>query len=179
MAEPPDDGISGIYPQAPIVIGPRAVEPGWIDYNGHMNVAYYLLAFDQALDAFLDDWLGLGPAHVRRAGQGPYALQTHLHFLGELMEGEEFLVGIRMVDCDAKRMHLFCEMTHAGHGGLSATMEQVIMNVDLTARKSAPYPDWAQARLEAMRRAHAGLERPAQLGAPIGLRRRDRDPDLA
>jgi acyl-CoA thioester hydrolase len=148
-----------------------AVAPESIDYNGHMNVTWYTKAFDLAIDAFLDDALGVGPAYVARSGFGPYALQAHIHYLGELRLGERFRVAIRLVDADTKRLHLFCEMTNAATGAPAATLEQVTMNVDLRTRRAAPYPDPEQARIAALRAAHAGLPRPPRLGAPIGLRR--------
>ncbi len=166
----PFEGHDAPY-NAPVTLPTREVPAEWIDYNGHMNVAYYIMAIDQALDLFLEDELGIGEAHAARVRQGPYALQSHVQFLGELLEGAQFSVAVRLVDCDAKRMHLFIEL-HSD-GGLAATCEQMLMNVDLETRRSTPYPDWAQARMSAMLEAHSKLERPAQLGASIGIRRKD------
>ena len=77
---------------APVDLPPRAVPAEWIDYNGHMNVAYYVMAMDQALDVFLQDELGIGEEHAARVRQVPYALQAHIHYLGEMLEGESFVV---------------------------------------------------------------------------------------
>ncbi|RMH49850.1 MAG: thioesterase [Alphaproteobacteria bacterium] len=155
----------------PVELPGGRVLPAWIDYNGHMNVAYYVMAFDLALDRFFED-MGIGPSFVRSAGHGPYALQTQLHYLAELREGESFRFRLMLLDCDHKRVHCFMEMLNDRTGAVAATMEQVSVNVDLSARRSAPYPDWAQARLAALRDAHAALPRPPQVGAPIGLRRK-------
>lgn len=165
----PFEGHDGPY-AAPVTLAERKVPAEWIDYNGHMNVAYYIMAIDQALDQFLEDELGIGEAHAARVRQGPYALQSHVQFLGELLEGAMFSVAVRLIDCDAKRMHLFVEL-HAD-GGLAATCEQMLMNVDLETRRSTPYPDWAQARMAGMLEAHSALDRPLQLGAAIGIRRK-------
>ncbi|MBL4872668.1 MAG: thioesterase family protein [Rhodobacteraceae bacterium] len=165
----PFEGHDGPY-AAPVTLANRKVPAEWIDYNGHMNVAYYVMAIDQALDRFLEDELGIGEAHAARVRQGPYALQSHVQYLGELLEGVLFSVAVRMIDCDAKRMHVFVEL-RAG-GAVAATCEQLMMNVDLETRRSTPYPDWAQARMAVMLKAHAALERPAQLGAAIGIRRK-------
>lgn len=166
MAEREDMAAGGFLAPA------RAVEPGWIDYNGHMNVAYYSLAFDEALDLFFDAALGIGPAFVAAAGMGPYALQAQYHYLAELRLGDRFRIRCRLLDCDAKRVHVFSEMFDARTGGLAATHEQVTVNVDHRTRRSAPYPEAAQARLRAVRAAHAALPRPDRAGAPIGFRRR-------
>ena len=167
---PPSTGLEPPY-DAPLIVAGERVRPEWIDYNGHMNVAYYTMAFDHAIDRFLEDVLGVGESFVAAERHGPYALQSHVHYLGELLEGETFDFTCRMVDCDAKRMHLFLEMRKAD-GSVAATCEQLLMNVNLEARRSAAYPDWAQARMAALRAGHKGLEAPAQLGQPLGIRKR-------
>ncbi len=148
----------------------QQVLPSWIDYNGHMNVAYYTLALDQAMDAFLSDALGIGPDYVARVREGPYALQAHYHYLGELLEGASFYVDLRLLDFDAKRMHLFAEMFDAD-GAAAASVETVLLNVDLEARKAAPYAPETVAKLTALKIQHDQLERPVQIGAPLGLKR--------
>ena len=167
----PLEGHDGPY-EAPVMLSARTVPPEWIDYNGHMNVAYYIMAIDQALDGFLENELGIGEKHAARVRQGPYALQSHVHFLGELLEGARFRVAVRLIDCDAKRIHLFVELFSEAED-LAATCEQVLMNVDLETRRSTPYPDWAQKRMAAMLAAHSVLPPPDQLGAPIGIRRKE------
>lgn len=166
----PVEGHNAPY-DAPVVLPERAVPPEWIDYNGHMNVAYYIMAIDQALDRFLEDELGIGELHAARVRQGPYALQSNVQYLGELLEGENFTAAIRLIDCDAKRIHMFIEL-FSETGDLAATCEQMLMNVDLETRRSTLYPEWAQERLQAMLGEHSKLERPAQLGASIGIRRK-------
>ncbi len=144
--------------------------PEWIDYNGHMNVQYYTMAFDRALDVFLEG-VGLGAGFAAEHRQGPYAIQAQYHYLDELLLGENFGVRLTLLDCDAKRLHVFCALVHGGTGGISATLEEVIINVNLNTRRAAPFPDWAQAKFEALRAGHAALPRPSQAGAAIGLRR--------
>jgi len=157
---------------APVMLAARKVPADWIDYNGHMNVAYYTMAIDQALDDFLESELGIGEKHAARKRQGPYALQSHIHYLDEILEGEQFSVEVRLVDCDAKRMHLFIALYNTDGHRLAATCEQMLMNVDLETRRPTPYPDWAQRRMQEMLTAHSHLERPKQLGAPLGIRRK-------
>ncbi|MXU65439.1 thioesterase family protein [Oceanomicrobium pacificus] len=169
MAEP-IGGHDGPY-DAPVRIGPRRVARDWIDYNGHMNVTYYTQAFDDAVDVFLARELGVGPDYVAAQGQGPYALQSHMHYLGELLEGASFTVAVRLLDADAKRLHLFMELVADETGDISATCEQVLMNVDLTLRRSTAYPEKVQSRFRRMRDNHRNLPAVAQQGAPIGIRR--------
>ncbi|MFC3117427.1 thioesterase family protein [Jhaorihella thermophila] len=89
MTDQPLTGHDGPYP-APVVVPDRVVQPEWIDYNGHMNVGYYGIAFDNALDVLLSEHLGVGVEHVEAAGQGPYVVQSHMHFLAEMLEGQRF-----------------------------------------------------------------------------------------
>ena len=165
----PVSGREGPYP-APVEIAGQNVLPEWIDYNGHMNVGYYGIAFDRASDVLLSGYLGVGVEHVEATGQGPYVLQSHQHFLREMTQGEGFCVRFRLIDHDAKRLHLFGDMVSGRTGKVTATQEVMVMNVDHATGRSAPYPDWAIRRFARMKADHAGLEKPAQLAAGLGLR---------
>lgn len=156
---------------APIVTSVQTVEKAWIDYNGHMNVAYYTLAFDRALDEVYDLW-GVGPALIPTHNMGPMALQTQIHYMAELLEGEGFHAECLLIDCDHKRVHVVMTMIAEKTGKPCAVYETLSTNVDLGQRRSANYPAEHAARLQAWKAAHAGLPRPAQVGATIGIRRR-------
>ena len=113
----------------------------WIDYNGHMNVAFYTLAFDKALDFFFEDVLKIGPSFVEKNREGPFALKASYNYFSELLEGESFFVDISILDFDTKRVHVFGEMRKDRSLELSAIFETVLMNMDLSARKVKQYPD--------------------------------------
>lgn len=168
---PKFEGHDGPY-GAPIDLPKMEVHPDWIDYNGHMNVAYYTQAFDMALDRLIEDNFGIGEAYARDFRMGPYALQTHIHYLGEMLEGEQFYCRAYLIDHDAKRLHMCVEMINDRTGEVAAVMENMTMNVDLEARRAAPYPDWAQKRLQAWKSEHQGVTLPKQVGASIGIRRK-------
>ena len=119
----------------------QKVLPEWIDYNGHMNVAYYTLAFDKALDFFFEDVLGIGPSFVEKNKEGPFALKASYNYFSELLEKEIFFVDISILDFDSKRVHLFGEMRKDKSLELSAVFETVLMNMDLSARTVKQYPD--------------------------------------
>lgn len=170
MSHPPLGGHDGPY-DAPLATAPQIVSPDWIDYNGHMNVAYYTMAIDQAIDRLLEDHIGIGEAYAAAAHQGPYALQSHIHYLGEMLEGEAFHCRLTLLDHDTKRMHIFVEFINAA-GGIAATCEQLLMNVDLKARRGAAYAPDVIARLERMKADHAGIATAQQIGQPIGIRRK-------
>jgi acyl-CoA thioester hydrolase len=146
------------------------VLPEWTDQNGHMNVAYYVLAFDRATDVFYDA-LGIGWDYVGRGRGSLFTLAMNVDYLRELRSGDELRIATRVVDVDHKRLHYFHEMLHAAEGWLAATNELLAMHVDMASRRSAPFPDDVAARLAAMRAAHAGMPPPARLGRRLGIRR--------
>ena len=155
----------------PIRTATRQVPAEWIDYNGHMNVAYYVMAIDQALDEAFDE-LGMGVALVESHRMGPMALVNQIHYLDELLEGQHYYCEFQILDGDHKRIHLFVTMHHVEKGTVAATYESLSMNVDLEKRRSTDYPPEVQARVIALREALASLPRPPQAGAKIGIRRK-------
>ena len=97
-----ENKIGGQY-STPIILPEQKVLKEWLDYNGHMNVAYYTLAFDKSLDIFLEDLLGIGETHAYENNQGPFVVQAHYHYLSEMKLNEKFNVRLFVVDCDKKR----------------------------------------------------------------------------
>jgi acyl-CoA thioester hydrolase len=159
---------SGRIP-APFSQARAVVRPEWIDYNGHMNVGYYHVAFDQAADAFFD-FLGFTPAYRGDQRVTTFALESHLSFLREVREGDPIRFEARLLDFDAKRIHFYQEMFHAEQGYLAATYESLSVQVSLDTRRSAPLAEPLRARFAQIRAAHAKLGRPWQIGHAIALR---------
>jgi len=155
----------------PIEISGQTVLPEWIDYNGHMNVAFYVLAFDKALDQVFD-LLDIGVDYVQRTGDSAFVLQNHVAYLAELKLNDPIRVTFQLLDWDSKRAHYFMQMYHGTEGFLSATAEQIMVHVSLETRRSSPYPAEAQAKLAAMQEAHRVLPYPDRAGASIGIRRK-------
>jgi acyl-CoA thioester hydrolase len=148
------------------------VEPHWIDYNGHMNVAYYVLAFDKGTDGLLDR-LGLGETYRRTTNHSIYMLEAHVTYERELKLAEPFTIETQLIDADGKRIHFFHRMHHAGQGFLAATNELLALHVDLAGPRSTALPADAMSRLEPLLAAHRHLPAPPQLGRRIAIRRRE------
>ena len=148
------------------------VLPEWIDYNGHMNVGYYNVAFDKATDALFDH-LGMGIDYIRSQNKSFFTLQTNVHYIGEVLEGTNLRYSVQLLGFDAKRVHAYFEMFNADENYLSATSEQMVVHVDMATRRSAPMPDDMQARLQAMMDAQKDLAWPEKAGQGMALRRRD------
>ena len=160
-----------IFDAKPIEITGQRVLPEWIDYNGHMNVAFYVLAFDKALDSVFD-LLDIGAEYVRRTGDSAFVLQNHVAYLAELKQGDPIRVTFQLLDWDAKKVHYFMHMYHATEGFLAATAEQVMVHVSLETRRSSPFPTEALAKWAALQNAHDALPHPQTAGASIGIRRK-------
>jgi acyl-CoA thioester hydrolase len=150
----------------PLPCPEQAVEPTWIDYNGHMNMAYYHVAFDRAVD-FAYDQLGLGAQYVETAQASLFTAEVHVCYLQELSQGEHFTVSWQLLGFDSKRLHFF-EHLHCGER-LIATSEQMALHVSMETRRTAPCPEEAVARLDYVAKAHAALPRPAQQGRILGI----------
>jgi acyl-CoA thioester hydrolase len=157
--------------QAPVEVLGLKVLPEWIDYNGHMNVAYYVLAFDRALDLVFDG-LGIGAEYVRSKGHSFFILEAHVTYIREVMENDPLRFEFQLLDADDKRLHYMISMFHAKDGFLAARSEQICMHIGMTARRAAPMPDSARQRLKSMLAAHARLPRPPETGHVIGIRRK-------
>ena len=102
------------------------VKPEWVDYNGHMNVAYYPVAFDNAFDEVYD-FLGVGNEGIKRTGISTFVAETHFTYQQELRTGQRLRITTQLLDFDAKRLQVFQAMYHAGEGFLAATGEWLIL----------------------------------------------------
>ena len=155
---------------APFVGAIKTVEPGWIDYNGHFNMAYYAVLFDRTADEAFEV-VGLGPDYVQSSNASYFTLEAHLTYARELAEGDPVRVTVQLLDHDAKRIHYVQEMFHAEESWLAATMEAICMHVDMETKRSAPFPPELLEHIAAMHAAHQGLAVPPQVGRRIGIMR--------
>jgi len=147
------------------------VEPAWIDYNGHLNMAYYNVLFDRCVDQAYE-LFGFDADYLKTHNASFFTLEVHVTYLREIHEGAPVYVTLQLLDFDEKRTHFFQELHHAEDGFLSATSEQINLHVDMGTKRSAPFPPDVLKRIEAMHTAHAGLERKPQVGHVIGIRRK-------
>ncbi len=144
----------------------------WIDYNGHMNVAYYTLAFDNALDEFLEKILYIGPTFVKKEKQGPYSLQANYHYLEELKLMDKFFSKIYLIDSDKKKMHLILEMINYNTNKQVAVCETLLLNVDLNIRKSVEYGAMAKKKIEQYKTGCKNISLPIQVGKKIIIKKK-------
>jgi acyl-CoA thioester hydrolase len=149
-----------------------AVLPAWVDYNGHLNDAYYLVAFSFATDGLMAH-IGLDAAGRKATGHTMYTLEVHLNYLLEVAVDVAIEVRTQVIGVDAKRVHLFHTLHRQDNGDLLATNEQMLSNVDNsnaeTGPKTAPFAPVVAALLQPLALAHAALPRPANAGRSIAL----------
>ena len=156
---------------APLDLHRATVLPDWIDWNGHMNVGYYVVAFDKAT-ATLCRQFGVGYEYTRDKIGMTFVLEAHVTYDREVKEGDPLRITTQILDHDTKRLHYIHKMHHAGEGYLAATNELMLMNIDYVSRRSAPWPDFAMERIEKMAAAHAALPVPKQAGRLIRIRKK-------
>lgn len=163
-----DDAPTPIFFFAPFVSSTMRVEDAWIDYNGHMNLAYYHVLFDRTLDEAFG-LVGLGPDYVAERKASYFAAEAHVLYRRELKAGDAVRVTLQLVDTDEKRLHVYMEARHAREGWTAASCEILSLHVDMTTKRVTPFPGEIRDALEVMRAAHARLPRPEAVGRAIAI----------
>jgi acyl-CoA thioester hydrolase len=152
----------------PFVHDGLSVRTEWIDVNRHMNIAYYVLVFDEALDRAYPG-MGFEAERLQPINGSGFTAELHVTYQRELREGDPIRVTTQLLDFDDKRCHFLQCLYHAGENYLAATQEWLMLFVDLGSRRVAVMPDWLQQRLAAVRTAHAALTVPPVVGRSIAL----------
>ena len=151
-----------------ICVATGTVLPEWIDINGHMNVAYYVLAFDLGVDA-LWERLGITTEYIKTTKCSTFAAECHVTYQRELKEGDPYRVTSQILAYDEKRIHQFQRMTHAGENNLAATAEWINLHVNLTTRRVTPFPETVLSALRQLTRRQGDTSTPAEVGRTIAV----------
>jgi acyl-CoA thioester hydrolase len=142
--------------EGPLDLYRSAVKPEWIDYNGHMNEAYYVLVFGLTTDAFLD-LIGMDAPYRERTQTSLYTVEGHIAYLQEVAPDTVLRVATTLVAADDKRVHLFHAMTRESGGALLATYELLALHVDQSGPRVSAMPPAILARVDDIARRHAPL----------------------
>ena len=153
---------------APFVSSVMRVEPAWIDHNGHLNMAYYNVLFDRAVDEAYE-LVGLRPAYKTLRRGATFTAEVHVRYLRELHADDPVRVTFQLLDYDSKRLHFFEQLFHAAEGWVSATSENMALHVDMAAGKTAAFPSDVAAALAKMKAAHVKLPVPEAAGRRIAM----------
>jgi acyl-CoA thioester hydrolase len=155
-------------PPAPFLSSLMRIEPQWIDYNGHLNMAYYNVMMDRAIDEL---WLqlGIGPTYMKERHGSTFTVECHVRYLREIHLGDPVQVAVWLLGADEKRLHTFEELRHATDGWVSATSENMTIHIDMKTRKTASFPPDIRARIADVLASHAGIARPEGIGRKVAM----------
>ena len=152
----------------PFLSSVMQIEPQWIDYNGHLNMAYYNVMFDRAIDQL---WLelGIGPSYMKERHGSTFTAECHVRYLREIHLGDPVQIRVYLLGAGEKRLHTFEELRHATDGWLSATSENISLHIDMDVRRVAPFPPDVAARVRAVAKAQATAPQPEGLGRRVAM----------
>jgi acyl-CoA thioester hydrolase len=144
------------------------VQPGWCDYNQHLNDGYYTVIFSDATTAFMDHF-GLGPEGRKASNHTLFTLEMHTNYLLEVKGGATVRIDTQLLGHDAKRMHIFHTMHRGDEAAIVATNEQMLLSIDMSGPKAAPWRPEVLEKIEEVWGAHQDLPRHKNAGRSIGL----------
>ncbi len=150
-----------------MVMAHMQVLPGWIDYNGHMTESRYLFAGSETCDNFLR-LIGADMDYVK-GGHSYYTAETHIMHLGEAKLGDRLIGSVQVLSADEKRIHTFMRIQKGDE--VVATLEQMLLHVDMKAGKTCPASPAVLAKLLPIAEAHKDLPRPDAAGRHVGQRK--------
>lgn len=144
------------------------IPDAWADNNGHVNVRWYAVIYDDAGDV-LHDLHALTVESHRKRNSGTMDLEHHTHFISEVMPGEQVAVYIRALQMNAKRFHYLMFLVNESNGKLASIFECINSFVDLNVRKMAPWPEESGKLIQDMIDSHATVTWPAPVCSPMSV----------
>ncbi|MGH8485534.1 MAG: thioesterase family protein [Pseudomonas sp.] len=144
------------------------VQADWVDYNGHLRDAFYLLIFSYATDALMER-IGLDADSRGQSGNSLFTLEAHINYLHEVKLATDVWVQTQIVGFDRKRLHVYHSMHRAGFDEALAASEQMLLHVDLAGPKSAPFSELSLELLETLIQRQQDLLAPSWVGRLIKL----------
>jgi acyl-CoA thioester hydrolase len=121
-------------------IANQIIKKEWTDYNNHMNMAYYVLVFDQIWEKILGKFK-MGEQSAKTTNMSTMVVETHTTYNNEVKEGDEVEINLTFFDHDKKRLHFKMEMIEKSSKKLSATIEMLSLYIDLNKRRVAEFED--------------------------------------
>ena len=118
----------------------QTIKKEWTDYNNHMNMAYYVLVFDQTWEIILEKFK-MGEKSAKDTQRSTMVVETRTTYDGEVKEGDEVEIVLTFFDHDRKRLHFKMEMIEKSSKKLSATIEMLALYIDLSKRKVTEFED--------------------------------------
>jgi len=122
----------------PVHIANQIIKKEWTDYNNHMNMAYYVLVFDQIWELILEKFK-MGEQSAKTTNMSTMVVETYTTYNNEVKEGDEVAINLTFLDHDKKRLHYKMEMIEKSSKKLSATLEMLSLYIDLNKRKVSEF----------------------------------------
>ncbi|RII80279.1 thioesterase family protein [Pseudomonas monteilii] len=144
------------------------VQEDWVDYNGHLRDAFYLLIFSYATDALMER-IGLDADSRGQSGNSLFTLEAHINYLHEVKLGTEVWVQTQIIGFDRKRLQVYHSLHRAGFDEALAASEQMLLHVDLAGPTSAPFSENSTGLLQGLVDEQHQLQPPVYVGRVIGL----------
>ena len=119
-------------------IANQIIKKEWTDYNNHMNMAFYVLVFDQIWEIILEKFK-MGEQSAKTTNMSTMVVETHTTYNNEVKEGDEVEINLTFLDHDKKRLHFKMEMIEKSSKKLAATLEMLSLYIDLNQRKVAEF----------------------------------------
>ena len=119
-------------------IANQIIKKEWTDYNNHMNMAYYVLVFDQIWEIIIEKFK-MGEQSAKTTNMSTMVVETHTTYNNEVKEGDEVEINLTFLDHDKKRLHFKMEMIEKSSKKLAATLEMLSLYIDLNQRKVAEF----------------------------------------
>jgi len=145
-----------------------AIQPDWVDYNGHLRDAFYLLIFSYAVDGLMDE-IGLDAQSRERTGLTLFTLEAHINYLHEVKLGAAVEARIQIMAMDRKRLQLYLTLHPEGEAKVMAASEQMLLQVNLVGPKSTAFTEETNAALERIIAAQHDWPAPEYAGRSIAL----------
>ena len=116
----------------------QIIKKEWTDYNNHMNMAYYVLVFDQVWEIMLEKFK-MGESSAKTSKMSTMVVETHTTYNNEVKQDDEVEINLTFFDHDKKRLHYKMEMIEKSSKKLSATLEMLSLYIDLSKRKVSEF----------------------------------------
>ena len=147
----------------------QSVPTAFEDINGHLNVRHYLGIASEGLDESLVD-LGILQNWPAVAGHAVFSAEHHLTYLAELRTGDKISVRVRLVGRSERAAHVVVYLLDDSHERVSYVMEEIFLHLDMSTRRTAPWPEDVAAKLDARVAEHESLPFPADTSGSLALR---------
>lgn len=155
-----------------VALPPYAEQPvpmAFEDLNGHLNVRHYLGIGSEGLDESLVD-LGIPSNWPLTAGHASFSAEHHVTYVAELRTGDMMSVRVRLLGRSERAAHALVYILDETHQRLSCVFEEIFLHIDLSTRRTAPWPAEIAAAMDARVAEQSELDWPADTTGCLALR---------